>query len=533
MNARRRLMSTHIVLTLCLVLSMVAACRQSGVTLSPNTATAAAATPTLPAPTFQTIAAPSTARPAQVLPSVTSLPQSIATPSPRLEAAPRPTFLLPPDETSPFGVTVRGESGDPAVQALVTKAGVRWVRTSVSWASVQPSPTVFRWDAFDSHLITFAELRVIPVVYMSGNPEWAASSRCGPIDRVSLSEFARFVSTLAQRYNGSTVVNGQTLPAVLYWQFYNEPDNTWTSGQASGFDGCWGQAGTQYAQMLAAAWTAVHTANPAAQVVFGGIAGESVDCPTSWECSGQAIFNFDIGGADFVDDVLDYMASHPGSDYFDVFDFHYYPSFHTRWDDYGPGLRGKAVYYRQRLAGWGFDRPLMCSEAGRRSDPGQVIDRVAGSDDEQSRYVVRLFTQGMSAGLLNVLWFTLADIVEPKQSGAAAWGLLTQSLQPKPSYVAYSTLTRELSGLRYKGLASFKGEIEGYVFSADNRETTVLWAKSGSIPVTFRGGQVTVINLQGEETTVLDGGNGDTDRRADGSVTIAATQNPVFVRRQP
>ena len=42
-----------------------------------------------------------------------------------------------------------------------------------------------------------------------------------------------------------------------------------------------------------------------------------------------------------------------------------------------------------------------------------------------------------------------------------------------------------------------------------------------------------VVGLHLEETTVLDGGNGDADRRADGVVTITLTQNPVFVHRQP
>jgi hypothetical protein len=199
------------------------------------------------------------------------------------------------------------------------------------------------------------------------------------------------------------------------------------------------------------------------------------------------------------------------------------------------GLIGKTEYYRKRLALWGVERPIMCSEAGRRSDRGQVIDGVPGSDDEQSRRLVQLFTQGMHAGLVNVLWFTLADIVEPKQGGTAAWGLLTQELRPKASYTAYSTLNKELSGLLYQGQAEVADEqaLEGYVFAAAGRETTVIWARSASVRTGFKAGQVTVVDMRGRTTTVSDGGNGDADRRADGSVTITVTQNPVFVRRSP
>jgi len=241
-------------------------------------------------------------------------------PQPTVVAASTPQSP-PSSPAPPFGVAVRGEVADAAVRALVMQAGVRWVRTSVNWSAVEPSPGAYNWTAFDGHMLALGEMGVIPVVYVAGNPAWAASSRCGPIDRVPLSDFARFVTTLAQRFNGKTVVNGRTLPAVNHWQFYNEPDNAWTSGQASGFDGCWGQAGAAYAQMLAAAWDAVHAANPQAKVVFGGIAGESVDCPAGWECAGKPIFNFNIDGGDFVDDVLAYMDAHTGSRYFDIFDF--------------------------------------------------------------------------------------------------------------------------------------------------------------------------------------------------------------------
>ena len=429
-----------------------------------------------------------------------------------------------------FGVAARGEVADPSVRALAAQAGVRWVRASVNWSAIEPSPGAYNWAALDGHITALGEMGVQPVVYVAGNPPWAASSRCGPIDKAPLSDFARFVSTLAQRYNGTTVANGRTLPAVTYWQFYNEPDNAWTSGQASGFDGCWGGAGAAYAQMLAAAWDAVHTVNPQAKVVFGGIAGESVDCPAGWECAGKPIFNFDIDGGDFVDDVLAYMDAHPGSPYFDVFDVHYFPGFHSRWDEYGAGLSGKVEYYRGRLASWGVERPFMCTEAGRRSDGGQKVDGAPGSDVEQSRYVVRLFTQGMRSDLVALLWFTLADIVEPKQDGAAAWGLLTAGLQPKPSYDAYRTVTRELAGLRYQGAAQVKGKMEGYVFGGDGRQTTVLWMTAGAGQFAVRAGQATVVALDGSATIVRDGASGDADKRADGAITLAVTQDPIFVR---
>ena len=52
-------------------------------------------------------------------------------------------------------------------------------------------------------------------------------------------------------------------PQVKYWEFYNEPDNIFSA---------FGDKGKQYAAMLNAVYPSVKAANPAAQVVLGGIA---------------------------------------------------------------------------------------------------------------------------------------------------------------------------------------------------------------------------------------------------------------------
>ena len=437
------------------------------------------------------------------------------------------------DSTPIFGVSLRTELNDPKLPALISQAGVHWVRTSISWASVEPSPGQFVWAGVDAHLSLLDSMGLTPIVYISQNPAWAAASPCGPIDRVPLSEFAGFVAAVAGRYSGRTAANGQQLPKIDYWQFYNEPDNSWTSGDASGFDGCWGKNGAQYAQMLAAAWQAVHAANPEGRVVFGGIAGEQVACPSSWSCAGQPIFNFSTAGGDFVDDVLSYIQAHPQSAYFDVFDFHYYPGFHTVWDDYGDGIGGKAEYYRRRLATTGIQRLMVCTEAGRRSDPGQVIDKMPGSNQEQSRYVVRLFVQGMAAHLGSIMWFTMADMVEPKQGGAVAWGLVRDNLEIKPSYTAYAVLTKELAGSISKGKIKTPPGVSGYVFIRDGQETTVLWAAGGDVPVTLTGRQFTRVDLWGQESVATDGAEGDSDQRLNGSVRVMATADPIYLRASP
>lgn len=468
------------------------------------------------------------------LPTVEPMPDRPPTPTPGATAqATRPAVT--PDAAPPpgrvvamnFGVSVRVEVREPAVQALLGRLGATHVRTSVRWEHIEPAMGAYAWAPFDEHLRLLAALDVTPVVYVAGNPAWAASSVCGVIDRVPLERFGEFMFALAQRYNGATIVDGKPLPRVDNWQLYNEPDNRWSTGQASGFDGCWGRAGGQYAQLLRVAYDAVHKANPQARLIFGGIAGEQVDCPESWECAGQAIFNVDRNGGDFVDDVLSYIRANPGSPYFDVFDFHYYPAFGALWEKWGPGVFGKASYYRARLAKWGIERPMMISEIGRRSDAAQVIDGVAGSDDEQSRSLVRLLSESAAAGIDTALWFTLADIVEQRQGGAQGWGLLRGS-DPKPSFQSFSVLAGLLAGKPFAAQAKLGSAVEGYVFGSGDAAVTVAWPKGATAMVRVRAKQVQVTDIHGNETTVNDGGAGDGDNSANGQIALTL-RAPVYL----
>jgi hypothetical protein len=458
-----------------------------------------------------------------------------------LAAAPEASTLA--GSTAPlFGVALREELSDANARTLAAQAGAHWARTSIAWSSIEPVQGVrnFAWP--DQLFSTLQASGLTPIVYVSGNPSWAASSGCGPLNRVPLSALADFLGALAERYdgdgdyNGDSIIDGPALPDVQYWQLYNEPDSQWTSGEAAGYGGCWGASGAKYAKLLALAWTAVHTANANAKLVFGGIAAENVDCLSTWTCAGQKIFNFNINGGDFVDTVLSYMVAHPDSTYFDVFDFHYYAAFHAMWDQFGSGIIGKAQYYKTRLASKGISRPMICTEASRRSDPGQIVDGVPGSDEEQSRAVVRTFVQSSAAGLQALTWFSFADVSTPGQGGWAGWGLVSvPSFEPKPSYNAYKTLTRQLATATYVAPLALNAAAEGYLYSVPGTgDRSVIWSKStATVNVSFLGSTLHVSNKYGVAKTYTDGQTGDQDGFANGAIVLAIGPSPIYIDGRP
>ncbi len=140
--------------------------------------------------------------------------------------------------------------------ALMASAGIRVLRVSIGWDGLEPARGHYDlefWDAFFAAMGA-AGIRVIP--YIAYTPRWASTGagddfwRYPPAD---LEAFGATVGMLARRYRGR----------VLSWEIWNEPDNR----------DYWRGSVAQFAALLGAGARAVRAADPAAQVVFGGVAG--------------------------------------------------------------------------------------------------------------------------------------------------------------------------------------------------------------------------------------------------------------------
>ncbi len=127
---------------------------------------------------------------------------------------------------------------------------------------------------------------------------------------------------LAERYDGDRVNDAPGSPIITYFEMYNEPD-----GNSLPEVRRWGHYGARYAQMLAAIYPAIKTANPNAKVLLGGIAYDG----------------FEDKGGQFVRSFLDDVLNAGGGDYFDIMNFHAYPAFRGSWTPgKGSGLLEKA-----------------------------------------------------------------------------------------------------------------------------------------------------------------------------------------------
>ena len=438
-----------------------------------------------------------------------------------------------------FGVTAPAPAG---ARQLAREAGTRWLRTGFGWASVEPSdldltdPANGIWP--DASLRQLVDEGFTPILLIMTNPAWAVETipdnhTCGPLDTDDLGELEEFMRALAERYDGDGYKDAPGSPIIIeHFEMYNEPDkdfdHAWT--------GCWAgdrspSYGTRYAQALSYAWRGVHDANPDAKVLFGGMGAE--------EGTGG---DFDMGGGDWLDDVLGYIQANSG-DYFDWMNIHVYWFYRDRWAPYGgPDIIGKVSYFRQRLAGFGLDKPMVVTET-------TLPNNGYGSDELQSRYAVQVFVRSLAVDVEATTWHRLMDM--PPES---PYGLLDVDENPRMSYWAYKTMTDELAGAEYVRVLSSPedidstSEIEGYVFtSSSGSKKMVLWCDSEttvqrSFPVA-PGGHLRVVEKQkyndtypdieipGTVREITDGSDDDLGPVGDGKVTIQVTASPIFVEQ--
>jgi hypothetical protein len=378
-----------------------------------------------------------------------------------------------------FAIDMGGLDTDLSMRDLAAAAGFRWVRTFVQWGSVEPDPPVgdvhnYNWP--DSQFDVYRnDRRLIPLVTVAApNPSWAAVPEdprsCGPIKAANLDDFGEFVFQLVSRYSD----------VAPYWVFYNEQDH-WTN--RTGDDdagGCWGGYGAEYAQMLAVAWDAAHSANPYTQVIFGATAYEPEWHPDVWDPF-------------FYRDAFQYMQAHSDDDFVDIIAANQYNAFRDYWDgslptnqeiiakflqavddaSFNPSVARSYSIYKWQTA-YGLDNPMASGEVSLQVSSGCGVQTC---EELQARHVVHVNVRGLAAGLKIITWYTLKD----KPSDSLNYGLVRTDGTLRPAYTAYQVLAQQLDGHVFdqQFVVAGKPNIQAYRFDRDGVKKLVLWRDSG------------------------------------------------------
>jgi hypothetical protein len=405
--------------------------------------------------------------------------------------------------TSPYFEALRG-------------SGASWLRVQVEWRDIEPSdvaPVNYNWSTADATLRAANHACVNIVAVIGAAPWWASKTYQSPIYPERYGDFVEFVSALVERYDGDGVDDAPGGTEVHHWELYNEPD----MGPHPDGSG-WGEFGAEYAEMLKVAYPTIKTANPTAQVLFGGIFHD--------------FFVEDRGT--FIRSFLDDVLAAGGGDYFDIMNFHFYPAARGTWTDTNStGLIEKTTYLRAKLREHGLDEnmPMAITEAGWHNDapPGYP-----SSDETQSRYVVQLFTQALALDLELMIWWMLYD----PHGYPFANGLVTGNVppQPKPAFDVYRAARTRLQIAEFKAALSAAetndADLEAYRFFNPQlkKDFYVAWVN----PITTQATRPLAVS--GETATVYDKHSNlvavhrDADDGVqDDKVTVQVGGSPVYI----
>jgi hypothetical protein len=281
---------------------------------------------------------------------------------------------------------------------------------------------------------------------------------------------------------------------IQYFEMGNEVDIDPTLVGQDAHYGCWGDqndpyyGGGRYGEMLKAVYPAVKQANPAAQIVFGGLL---LDCDITRRA--------DCKAGNFFEGALRVGAGAS----FDVMAYHGYTFWHSGmaaqdWDLYNPDwgipanrrgrVLGKLDFLREVMGKFGVNKPVMMNEGGLLCAPGATCSETIRP--VQANYAVRLYSRSIANGLMASIWYTL------DYPGWYNGALLDQTSGPRPAFNTIKWMSIKLAGGQFAGTIS-TGQLEGYAIRNGGKTYRVYWTNDGStVPVSIPAG--TVYNMYGQ-----------------------------------
>ncbi len=430
-----------ILLALLLLFSLLLSACKADATLAPTSAP--------PSPTTTPV------------PTGVPVPSSTPPPAPTTGPTAAPAWVEP---VPPYaGVEIHRLADIDLVQGL----GAAWVRrNALQWARVEPVEGERNWEAvagLEAELQEMASRGIQVILVVRDTPAWAQQvpgSACGPASPESLDAFAAFLHDAVLRYSAPPF-------SVRYWELGNEPDVDVALVAPTSQFGCWGDAGdleyyggAYYGEMLKVVYPQIKLADPAAQVVVGGLlmncnpvqppenppgSGQFMDCTPSRFLEGI----LESGAGNFFDGV----AFHAYDYYYDTLGKYGNTNWRSGWSSTGPVVEAKVGYVRSLLASYGVmdkflmntETALLCGRDG--TEPQCQTEEFALT---KAYYVVEAFTIGRSLDLEANIWYSVSGwrgsgLVDASAGGDAARLPAYNALQVYLSLLDEAAFWREIT----------------------------------------------------------------------------------------
>jgi hypothetical protein len=333
------------------------------------------------------------------------------------------------------------------------EAGVKWIREDLQWSSIEPERGKFNF-AFTDSVVNIAKKNGISVYAIVGY--WTTWTR--EYTKEGIDDYITFLKKMVIRYKND----------IHQWEIWNEPNIFFWQGPQE-----------MYAELLMKSYIAIKDIDPSAQVL--GISTSGIDF-------------------DFIQKMQDLQAP------FDVLTIHPYRS---------KLVESEFISELKRASGMavlpgGKQRPVWITEMGWTTytpHNSWVQEGFLPTPLRvQAELIVRTYLSCIISGIdPKVFWYDLRNDGTDPHNFEDNIGIMYKDFSPKPAYIAYSTMTRTLKGMKFVSTLPMPEGIFAGVFEEEqdrNNRIIAIWSptEDKNVELEVNAGKVILINTMGEFT---------------------------------
>jgi Glycosyl hydrolase family 10 len=331
------------------------------------------------------------------------------------------------------------------------ESGVKWIREDFDWGSMEPERGKFYW-AFNDSVVKIAGKNGISVYAIVAYwPSWTKEYTKEGID-----DYVTFLKELVKHYK----------KYIHQWEIWNEPNIFFWQGPQE-----------MYAELLMKSYTAIKDVDSTAQVL--GISTSGIDF-------------------DFIQRMQQLQAP------FDILTIHPYRS---KLDETAFIEELKRAAAMVVLPG-GKRRPVWITEMGwtTYTPHNEWVQEgfLPTPLRVQAELIVRTYLSCIISGIdPKVFWYDLRNDGTDPLNFEDNIGIMNRDFSPKPAYIAYSTMTRTLKGMKFTKILGQPEGIFSGVFEDEkesNKKVIAIWSPSmdRNAEIEIDKGTATLINAIGE-----------------------------------
>lgn len=327
-----------------------------------------------------------------------------------------------------FGVNIHFTQFAPDELRLFKEAGFGYVRMDLNWQSVEKAAGVYDFSAYDKLLADLDQAGARALLILDyENPLY--DNGLSPHTDAGRAAFAAFAVAAARRYSGRGVI----------FEIWNEPNIGFWKPKPDVND---------YAALVKATVKAIRQVDPAVPILAGATSTLPQDYLEKLFASGA------MNGVTALS-VHPYRSGNP----------------ETVADDYAR-VRGLIARYTQ--AGQPL-LPIVCSEWGYSTASSHVSENV------QAAYMLREYLVNLASGVNMTTYYDWKDDGSDPRNAEHRYGILRQSLAPKPAYVAARNLLQRLRACTFcHRLASADPDQYDLLFEGPDGLAVVSWNSGDS-----------------------------------------------------